>query len=469
MTSSPVMGSAIAGNFGIQQGTRNTNSTGAADFKNFMSQSQSKLDLISNNVSKKNISKESSGYEKKFSEIKDTANVNKDDKVMATDTNNSGNFKEVTKEDVDAVKDAIKEVKDMLKEEFDVTDEDIELILETLGLTQMALLDADVLPSIVAKIEGAEDTLSIVTDAEVYASLNAVTDVVNKTVNSVSESLAVSEEEFNETVKQFEEAVNSGIKKDGNVNEMTQHNQSEEVDEDAEKENTFESKITVIGKDLRKESNISFETKVQTVETETAPISTDLRKSAGNEQHSLNETPMNFVQNLMERVAEALSDETSEVSYTTFDARNIMNQITDSIKIDFSMDNPEISLKLHPETLGTVSVKVSTNNEGLLTAQFITQNESVKAIIESQAVVLKENLESKGVTVEAVEVLVQSHEFERNLNDQNRGQNNTEDRGFRRRTRRINLIDEEPSEISEEDNLVKEMMVQNGNTVDYSA
>ncbi|MBQ3890943.1 MAG: flagellar hook-length control protein FliK, partial [Lachnospiraceae bacterium] len=141
----------------------------------------------------------------------------------------------------------------------------------------------------------------------------------------------------------------------------------------------------------------------------------------------------------------------------------------EAIKIDITADASEISLQLTPENLGTVKVKVSSNNEGVLTAQFTAQNESVKAVIESQAIVLKETLESKGVTVEAIEVTVQSHEFERNLSDQNRGNTSDNNQPKKRGIRRINLSAPEEEIATSEDALLKEIMTQNGNTVDYSA
>ena len=101
-----------------------------------------------------------------------------------------------------------------------------------------------------------------------------------------------------------------------------------------------------------------------------------------------------------------------------------------------------------------------------MTAQFIAQNESVKAIIESQALVLRETLEAKGVTVEAVEVMVGSHEFERNLSDSER--RNEEQQTRSRAVRRLNLDAEDETELEDEDILRQDIMRQNGNTIDYT-
>ena len=86
---------------------------------------------------------------------------------------------------------------------------------------------------------------------------------------------------------------------------------------------------------------------------------------------------------------------------------------------------------------------------------------------------LKENFAEQGVKVEAIEVTVQTHQFEQNL-EQGRGNNSNtanETGAGRKRTRRINLntafAEEEPQ--TEEDRIAADMMSANGNTVDFTA
>ena len=91
--------------------------------------------------------------------------------------------------------------------------------------------------------------------------------------------------------------------------------------------------------------------------------------------------------------------------------------------------------------------------------------------------ILKENLEQAGVKVNAVEVSVESHAFERNLDEQ--GQNNgqeakeEEEKRLRKATRRLNIndlfADDNSVELSEEESLTAEMMQADGNVMDYKA
>ena len=135
-------------------------------------------------------------------------------------------------------------------------------------------------------------------------------------------------------------------------------------------------------------------------------------------------------------------------------------------------DFSDVEMQLHPASLGTLHIHV-TNNAGVITASFVTENEAVKAAVESQMVRLAEQFEAQGVRVEAVEVTVASHGFEGNL-DQSAGQSESGNESSRsgRRTRRIDLSGDDEldtSEMDDEERIAAEMMAANGNKVDYTA
>ena len=149
-----------------------------------------------------------------------------------------------------------------------------------------------------------------------------------------------------------------------------------------------------------------------------------------------------------------------------------MRQIMDYMKVSVKADSSELEMQLHPQSLGTLHIQMASKN-GVVTANFITQNETVKAALESQMVQLKESFAEQGVKVEAIEVTVQTHQFEQNL-EQGRDHNSNQDNEAgvsRKRTRRINLnaaLAEEETQ-SEEDRITADMMTTNGNTVDFTA
>lgn len=466
MTQTTVIGSQSSQAVNLMNLTQSTGKVDKAGFKDFL------------NTSRQNADKNPSADVK--TDRKPALNNEKQNNPKIDKTESKGITKktekqpEVTKApdetDVDNVKDAVSKVCESLEEEFDVSEEEILNALETLGLTALALLDADRMPEIVAKLTGSEDVLSLVTDEDLYGKLLSVTETVGEAKENLMTLENLEPGEFNEALKEFE-AVKNVREADAEIPEKGIGN--------AEK---LEDKITVNVQNRseirnayeRSSSGNNLTENISTTETEesfkTEAMDGSHEEDSSREDFSRQEKPMSFAFNLLEKTAEVMEAAKPEAVYSKMDVENIINQMTRAIRVEITPETSEINLRLHPESLGNVSVKIVANHEGVLTAEFTAQNESVKAVIESQAMVLRETLEAKGVTVEAVEVLVQSHEFERNLDGERQNGSAEGNTQRRRGLRRINLSEESLNlETSEDDNLVKEMMAQNGNTVDYSA
>lgn len=379
-------------------------------------------------------------------------------------------------------KETIEKVESILSAELNVSKEQIEEALEILGLTVAALLDQDMMPRIVAELTG-KDVISITTDEDAFAKLTTVSKVSDEAVNEIADNLEIPAEEIAQAVKQLENKPKETEKLPTEAGEEFKSLLTTPQGEDSkpQKVENFEEKTEIIVEDSAKtEASSDRKPSIRNSENTEIPetkatqttekIGKTQRGAEDSQAFSNNSHTMNFAQTIIAKATEAFNEtaEAAGVKYSSLEVENILNQLTDSIRANVSAENTEISMRLHPETLGTVSVKISANNEGVLTATFTAQNEAVKAVIESQALVLRESLEAKGTTVEAIEVLVQSHEFERDLSGQNRGQSDTE-MGKGKKTRRINLDEDIPENLTEDETLVREMMAQNGNTIDYSA
>ena len=96
---------------------------------------------------------------------------------------------------------------------------------------------------------------------------------------------------------------------------------------------------------------------------------------------------------------------------------------------------------------------------------------TVKEALEMQVATLRENLSQAGVKVDSVEVTIASHEFERNLeqNEQGHQQNPDESKKAPRRNLKLDSLDELSGLMSEEEALVAQIMRDNGNSVDFTA
>ena len=107
----------------------------------------------------------------------------------------------------------------------------------------------------------------------------------------------------------------------------------------------------------------------------------------------------------------------------------------------------------------------------MITAQLAVENETVKHALESQMVILRENMDAQGLKVDAVEVTIASHEFEQNLEEGQSGHNSeNQDRANQQTARRSLRIDDLMiSDLTVEEQLNAKIMAENGNSMDITA
>lgn len=153
----------------------------------------------------------------------------------------------------------------------------------------------------------------------------------------------------------------------------------------------------------------------------------------------------------------------NDVEITEF--REIANQIIKGIKVTAVKDQASMELQLNPENLGKVNLSVQ-SKDGILTAQFIVNNDKVKEAIESQMVVLKDSLEQQGLKVETIEVAVANYSF-----DQRHESNSSEAFKEQEQTRRKITLDEaiDFTEIPQDEETIDNLNNDLGNQIDYTA
>jgi flagellar hook-length control protein FliK len=83
----------------------------------------------------------------------------------------------------------------------------------------------------------------------------------------------------------------------------------------------------------------------------------------------------------------------------------VVRQIIEQVKVSVSDTVSEVRVLLRPETLGNLSLKVVTEN-GLITAQFLAENQRVKEILEANFNTLRDALQEQGVGVSQLSVSV---------------------------------------------------------------
>ncbi len=365
---------------------------------------------------------------------KQTSKPDSTEETMQMDTDEEETAEKVT----DALQNMVLEILNQLQ----VSPQELQDAMDELNLSVQDLLNPDYMQQLtVALTEGADD-LSVVTDETLFANVKELTQTAQNLLQQLSEELGMTTQETTKLLQSSAEM------------------QTTLTDDKVEGTPTLLQPLEESSQPLG-----------QTVTTKTESNEKQAGQETGNQQNAQDGFTFSeqITQQLKDAVTKVVKTETLSYSQMT---DSIMEQIKDSIKVLTKQDSTEMELQLHPASLGSVKVSVAAK-EGVITASFTTQNEAVKNAVEAQIVTLKENLNAQGIKVEAVEVTVASHAFEQNLN-QNGNEGNTDSQlsGQKKQTRRISLdalSEDGLSDQSEEEEIVTDMMRQNGNTIDYTA
>lgn len=348
---------------------------------------------------------------------------------------------------------AVTELIEQIADTFGISVESVQEIMADMNLQPVDLLQPENLSNLLLEAGGAQDSLSLLTDGQFYSDYRMLMEQGGAALETLGDETGISPQQLLQTVtaaqatvpEETEEPVlELAVQGDG-TEAVVQPAGAEEPENLQPVQNAQEN---ADGRDT-KDSGQDGESKPG--ETSGNLVLQTIRNEAFHSQ------------------AEAVQETSSAWDA---DAQDVMRQIMDYMKIQVRPGMSDLEMQLHPESLGTLQIHLASKG-GALTANFITQNEAVKAALESQMVQLKESFEAQGVRVEAIEVTVQTHQFEQNL-EQGRGRQSQDTSEARRpRTRRIQLggadSTELPEELEQEDQLTAEMMAANGGTVDYTA
>lgn len=332
--------------------------------------------------------------------------------------------------------------------------EELQSLMEDMGMSELDILDPAELSALFLRAGGVEDSYALVTDEGLYQDYQTLMKQLETTLQECSRQLDMDPVQIPTLLTKLQEKpVTQSEASAAPVMEVSQEKTSVEnalpgYDGMTVQDNT--------GVDAGKDAAASS------------------REHGQKEQDSDNRGQQDgniFLQDLRteEFRPEVQQPAETESLAGADNTENIMRQIMDHMKVQLKEDTSSLEMQLHPASLGTVQVQIASRG-GAVTANFIAQNEAVKAALESQMVQLMERFDEQGVKVEAIEVTVQTHEFERNL-EQGRGREQQSGEPAKKgRIRRIDLNDTVSMEnMEEEDALAADMMAANGNTVDYTA
>ena len=351
---------------------------------------------------------------------------------------------------------------------FGITPEELESAMQELGMNSLDVLDQDKLGALLLKLGGAQDATALVTDGELYENYQELMAEMEELLEEASQETGISPEQLRKAIQP--EAEGESAVEEIPV-EVVREPQGQ-VQAKPEDEKPVESREVL-------EPEQAQQPVTETAESRSAQENSNQNGPETERRHSepdRSEHQSMFAQGFrpeqfQSQFGAQVQDTAASSDAWRTDTEDIMRQIMDYMRIQLRPDTSSLEMQLHPESLGSLQIQIASKG-GMVTANFITQNEAVKAALESQMVQLRENFEQQGVKVEAIEVTVQSHAFERNL-DQGRGQSGAQEQNQaarRTRTRRINLNDPlEMENLEAEDTLAAEMMAASGSQVDYTA
>lgn len=392
---------------------------------------------------------------------------------------------------------ALELILQQIRQVLGVEDVQIQESMQNLEMTSIDLINPEKIAQLVADLSGEESTIGFIADENMYNSLQELTasvetildELVSKTgleKESILEGLDVPIELFDKDITQDLQIDQVVETEDTDIIDMAVENKVENDFEVVSEVKAFETKESedINSKSLNIEKNSTEgitqnDTTVEISKTDDSEADSDKSTESGNDNLSGNGQAQGFNSDL-ENI-EALTTDNDAVLDEKAGTEAIIRQLADFVKINSGKEITEMELQLHPASLGTVNVQLATKG-GNITAQFTTENETVRAAIEAQATQLQLDLEEQGIKIDAIEVTVASHQMEKNLEEGNKDNNqdrqddrNNKVNGIRRKS--INLrafetdseIAEEMQNVDDATRVAMEMMRMHGNSISLLA
>lgn len=344
-------------------------------------------------------------------------------------------------------------------EELSVTEEELLSVLQSLSLTPADLLTKEGLQQVVLAVSGETDFANFLTDETMFTTLQNLNGELQTTLSHLADELGISQDEVQDFLTALADKAGDASALQAEVLPTEAVPDEETEDAVTDVKNSFDTENAADGKAASEVTVPGKETGKQTE-----------KETSGEEKSFTGDRAFdNFAQSFKTGQTQNTQAAAEVTPHFDVETENIIRQITDYMRGNVTDGVSEMDMQLHPANLGSVHIHLEAK-EGVLTAQFTAQNESVKAALESQMIQLKDNFEEQGLTVESIEVMVSSQKFDQSYEEAESHANDTGSRSGRQRTRRAGLhVSMEDEELSDEEILAKEVLKGQGSTVEFTA
>lgn len=364
----------------------------------------------------------------------------------------------------------------MVKEvaqELEVSEEDVLEAMEILGLSAAQLFDPAAMTQLVVALSGEPDSTALLTDENLFGKLQNLLQEAADQMDVLAKELDMEPEQLRDLLSEAQSL--KGQEVPNQILEEAAPKQ-QEAPKEADAKITLEVRSGDETVTMTADENGNVEKTLSVTKKEQPSDGKQEHEGEGSRhkdhEGALQSGNQGINELLQSKASDAQPVENQQAPMFSQQTQEIMNQILDYMRIQLRPEVDQLEMQLHPASLGSVHIHLQSKG-GEVTAQFQVQNETVRAVLESQMVELKDSLREQGIKVEAVQVTVESHGFESNLwQGQGREENAFSERGGRGKARRINLNELEnglEEDASEEEILAAKLMEANGNTVDFTA
>jgi flagellar hook-length control protein FliK len=359
----------------------------------------------------------------------------------------------------------LQSVREAVMESLHLSSEELDQLLSIQGMDTTDLLQSEKLQQLVLVNNGATDILAALTDEGLAEQMKQLLETVNGI--QTSSNLQISQEQIKALLAQLQ-LQGQEVIAEGTQEVMHPEKQLSFTEELAKKQ---EAVNTSNGSKDNSDSTPVIDnlngTEVVTKLTEAQETNSGTQGDANTKENSDGKAEDQFqvfVDNLV-KAAPATEIDLSGNLVRVTELRDIANQIIERIKVSIQPDQTSMEIQLNPENLGKVNLSVQSKN-GVMTAQFVVQNEMSKEAIESQLHTLRETLNQQGIKVEAIEVTVSTYGF-----DQKEESSGSQPEAKKDRSGRPISLEAafDMAELSEEEILNEDGTGIRGSQIDYTA
>ncbi len=284
-----------------------------------------------------------------------------------------------TKDDKDEVNEKLeKELADSLNIPVEV----IQNILSDLNLTAVDLKDNKNLNIFMQKLLQVDEPSQLLAIPETKEMLKKINEVLANVEKVSEKSEAMAEKNMESTTNSAALANQTESTSDKNAQfDLNKDNANKEIDLDEKQKNGSNDKKLV-------------------VTNEQKPIIIEKVETVQQNNNTMIINTINPITNQPQQIITKVADVKPAI-----DQSEIIKQIVQSMKAETKFDLTELKINLKPDHLGDITLKISKEN-GIISAQFVAENQKVKEIIESNFNQLKDTLKHQGIEISNLSVTV---------------------------------------------------------------